>query len=149
MPSGDVARAALAAAALVLAGCGENKGDQRRYSYWDPNEAFLVEVETDRNAGPTPTSKNVVRLFVRAPADATVFPDPIRLGGFTGRWAPGAIAWIAPDTVNVCPLNRDPSTPKSVAVKPLPGAPTVIRITTDCDNAPAIVRRPGRKITPG
>ena len=149
MTNGEIVKAALAASALVLVGCGENKGFQRGYDYWDPNEAFLVEVETGRNAGPTATSKNIVRLYVRVPVGATAEPDPIRLGGFTGRWAPGVIAWIAPDTVNICPLIHDPSTPKSVAVKPPPGAPTVIRITTDCSNAPAIVRRPGRKITPG
>jgi hypothetical protein len=130
----------LLAPLVLLSGC--EKDDDTEFDYPGPTPAISVEIHTDLKGGLTPASRNVVWVFgatgMKGDAAATAPRSGGQVGAFRGLWAPAAIAWIADDTVNICPLNRAANVPSSLKVLLKDGRPKIIHITTDCEGKPAL-----------
>lgn len=122
-------------ASLLMAGCLQQTHE---YYYRNPTDPVSVGVEAAGKAKPSAGRFNTVYLVgVSPPLDPSTaaYPpyDRVRIGSFTGLWAPSAIAWIDATTVNVCPLNRDLKALKSASVLVTETTKRTYRITTDCE----------------
>lgn len=135
------ARVVLFMAGIAQGGCSPS---EYLYHYEGPTGQVAVLVEPARKGAAAKGRWNEVYVVGARPGGGNWGVKGngwVSVGRFKGLWAPTAIAWISPDTVNICPLAHDASTPRRVAVSMPPGAPTVIHITTDCREAPAVARR--------